>query len=451
LLGAAAIELGLPPLSSLRVLNQASLLLLCVLIYALALQLLGSRVWAAVAALLVGAHPSFAYWATSGLETASYCAACYAGIYASKRVASRWALGPGLALLLAALTRFEGPVVFAAVLAPLALSAIRQRSLSALRVHLPWIALFVLGYLGYFLFRYQYFGHLLSNSAYYKARDVNSRFSLILQFAAQNAALIVLAAFADWRRLGASGATALGMIAVYTAGFYGVKDSVADFHRFFLPVVPALVLLAVSALHRLWPAQNAGRGRGALAGSLFALALAFDLLHPVSGLTNVSAEVRVLDTRIESRALAASLIAEHFPSAFSVAVDDAGVIGFVLENRILDIFGLNDEQFVHRYARRQRSYERSLLAQSPALVVAASSNPNVFRACYSSSYFLIRDRAFGQRYKRFSIVRSPREDYHYFIFVRRDLVVAPLRALPLRRELGLAAMVEDLASRVRNR
>jgi len=96
----------------------------------------------------------------------------------------------------------------------------------------------------------------------------------------------------------------------------------------------------------------------------------------------------------------------------------------VLENPILDIFGLNDERFVHRYARRQRLYERSLLEQNPALVVAASSDPVAFRACYSSSHFLIRDRVFGQRYKRFSVVRSALEDYHYFIFVRRDLALA---------------------------
>jgi len=312
-LGAAAIELGLPPLSSLRLFNQASLLLLCLLIYALTLQVLGSRLWAAAAALLVGAHPSFAYWASSGLETASYCVACYAGIYASQRVASRWAFSPALALLVAALTRFEGPVVFAAVLVPLVLRACKERRLSSLRVHLVWITLFVLGYLAYFLFRYRYFGHLLSNSAYYKVRDVNSGFSLIQQFVAQNAALIALAAFADWRRLGASGAIAASLSAVYAAGFYGVKDSVADFHRF----------LSCRSCRR-WsysrcprcagfgPHRTQGSAVACWQGRCSCSRSGSTCFHPVSGLANVSAEVRVLDTRIESRAAVASTLAEHF-------------------------------------------------------------------------------------------------------------------------------------------
>ena len=82
LFGAAAIQLGLPALSLLRLLNQLCMLVLCVLVYALAFDVLRSRRWATAASVMVGLHAPFAYWSSSGLETALYSMATYAGILA---------------------------------------------------------------------------------------------------------------------------------------------------------------------------------------------------------------------------------------------------------------------------------------------------------------------------------------------------------------------------------
>ena len=72
LLGAAALKLGLPALTTLRVLNQLCVALASVVTYALGLRVLGSRLAASAAAVLVAAHPALAYWGSSGLESASY-------------------------------------------------------------------------------------------------------------------------------------------------------------------------------------------------------------------------------------------------------------------------------------------------------------------------------------------------------------------------------------------
>jgi hypothetical protein len=85
-LGAAAIKLGLPPLGTLRVTGQLSLVLLVLVVYALAFDVLRSRLFAIAAATWVAIHPAFGYWASSGLETGLYTCLAYAGIYATRYV-----------------------------------------------------------------------------------------------------------------------------------------------------------------------------------------------------------------------------------------------------------------------------------------------------------------------------------------------------------------------------
>ena len=73
LLGALALRLGLPALVTLQVVNLIAFLALPAFAYVLCVgQTGGSRAAGTAAALLVGLHPALAYWAWSGLETASY-------------------------------------------------------------------------------------------------------------------------------------------------------------------------------------------------------------------------------------------------------------------------------------------------------------------------------------------------------------------------------------------
>jgi hypothetical protein len=444
LLGAAAIKTGLPPLCSLRLINQACLLVLCLLVYALAFDVLRSRAWAAGCAVLVGLHAPLAYWASSGLETALYTASIYAGILAVRRLSSPRTLWPALWFLAAALSRLEGPTAFCVVAGCIALTALRARSVAPLRPHRLWMTVFVAVYAGYFTWRYHHFGYLLSNSAYFKLVDP-SESHLIEQFARQNAPLLLLAPFADFRKLGTLGLIVVAITVAYVGGYYGVKDSIAYFHRFFLPVVPGLAVLAASALQRLSAPSRGGSLWPVLAVALFAAALGIDVFHPESGLAQVRAEGARLNTRIVSRAQVAALIAERALTRETVAVEDVGVIGFVLPNPIADLFGLNDERYTHVLASKEGAYVRSVMAHAPGFVVVVSWDPDRLKPRYAAGRIAVTTPKFGKHYVVVTVVRSPTERYHYFVFARRDLRRASAkRRLALPGNENPASMVDDL-------
>jgi hypothetical protein len=257
--------------------------------------------------------------------------------------------------------------------------------------------------------------------------------------------LLLLAPFADFRKLGTLGLIAVAMTVVYVGGYYSVRDSIAYFHRFFLPVVPGLALLAASALHRLSFPTRGGSLWPRLAVVLFAIALGIDALHPASGFAQVRAEGERLNTRIVSRAQVASFIAERFAAGKSVAVEDVGVIGFVLPNPIVDLFGLNDERFTHALATKDGEYVRTVMARGPGLVVVVSRSPDQLRPRYAAGRLAVTTPNFFTRYRHVAVMRSAAEQYHYWIFVRRASRHAlTVRYFELRGDASPATMVDEL-------
>ena len=443
LLGALAWKLGLPPLQLLRAVNMFSASLACVLTYALGRQLLGSRLWAAAAALLLSAHAPFWYWAASGLETGVYTAALLGALLAFGSAAPQrtW---PALLFLLAALTRFEGPVVFAACAIAAGVAALRERSWLPLHSHARWAALFLLLYGAYFAFRVLYFGHLLPNSAYYKRADPFDTV-LLQQFVAQCWPLLALAPFAHYARLGRLGHALLALLGFHALGFVGVAPSVAYFHRFFLPVLPALTLLAASALQRIaaarWPATLA---RG-LAGSLLLACLALDASNRDSGLRAVFAAVDALNSRMVARAELATFVAMRIGRRATIAVEDVGVVGYALRNPVIDLLGLNDEQYVHALDKARDSPALRALVREPEVIALVSRRRERFDPLYGPGNLLVRVSSFAREYQRVHIASAPLDRYHVFVFVRRDLEVAPAFPMHFSPEPNLAAALDGLA------
>jgi arabinofuranosyltransferase len=450
LLGAGALTTGLPALTALRILNQASAVALCAIVYLLGLSTLRSRAWALVAALLCAVHAPLAYWASSGLETGLYAALVYGGLLVWLRVGpgSPW---PALPFLLAALTRFEGPVIVAAIGAALLAEATYRRDLTKVKRDLVWVAAFVLVYAGYFGWRLAYFGYPLPNTAYCK-QSADDGLVLIEEFAENCGHLLVLAVFARHRALGTFGLVLVALVAAHIVGFRNVAPSVSYFHRFFLPVVPALALLAASGLQRCW--LTSVRGRPAvfrtIAVALGVAALAAEVLHPKSGWQQTRATLERLNRRIESRSEVAAWIATHVPSTEQVLLGDVGVVGYVLPHSIADLFGLNDERFPHRFKRSRRKYAEQLLHQRPAIVVIVSKSNDALDPHYATERRIVRDAQFSSRYALQTSVRSPVEPYHYWIYARRDLTtkqVAPRMDIDPARSLSV--QVDALSQHVR--
>lgn len=442
-LGALAIRAGLPALTVLRLLNVIGALGLIAATYALAWRLLRSRGWACVAALMVGAHPALAYWSVSGLDTSSYACAVLVAIWAIDSGKRWWAC---TVFLIAALTRFEGPAVVVAVSAPYVGLAVVWGGATALRDHARWLIVWSSLYGGYFAWRYAYFGHLLSNSAYFKAGGSASG-TLVWDFLAENAALLLLVPLARWRGLGAAGIALAAALGLYLAAYYRVLPFVSYMHRFFLPVYAPAVLLAVSALHGLSNAFGRATWSKVLAGGVVALALGWDLSSSTSGLTHAISEATAKRSRMVSRVRVAAFIAESYPASTRVAVGDGGVVGYALLNPLIDTFGLNDERFTHRFGRHRRAYTGFVLTTRPDLVVVVSKDRRRFVPRYKTDEFLVTHRPF-RRYRHVHTIESPVEPYHYFVYAGGWLT-SRITARPVVRESpNLGSLIDEFAQAV---
>jgi hypothetical protein len=446
-LGAAALRAGVSPLLCLRAVNVLASVGLVIVTYALARRMLGARAWAAAAALLVGAHPAFAYWSVSGLETSAYACALLLGVWAvhEQRPLLAW-----LALLAASLTRLEGAAVPVLVAGVQIATALHERRPAALRQPLLWLGAWLLSYGAYFAWRCDYFGYPLSNSAYYKSRGGGA--TLLLDFALHNAALLVLVPFAPYRRLGALGVTLLALLVLYAVGFYGVQPSVSYLHRFFLPVHAAAVLLAVSALHAWWSAaQHSVRRRRACMGGL-ALVLGWDLAVPGGGLATAYYEVAHRGSRMGPRAQVAAFVAERFAPDTAVAMQDVGLVGYLLHNPILDSFGLNDEAFIHELGRDRVRHVRALLGKKPGVIVLSSKIATRLQPIYGTDALIAKDQRFQAAYRlRYAAQSPPRHRYHYLIYARDELETRSIRGpppLPIADRPSLAELIDRLAQRI---
>jgi hypothetical protein len=436
LIGAAALKLGLPALWTLKVINLAAIVALCPVCYALAYRMLSSKLWASAAALLVGLHPPLWYWAASGLETGLYTLAVYWAVLQADgptRSARRWTLLP---LLIAGLTRFEGPVAAAALVAGYVAADVMWPPRERVKGALVWLVPFALLYAAYFSWRLDYFGYLMPNSAYYKA-DIDPKDSgqLFWEFVAENFFLIGLAILPPWRRLGVNGLVLFALVMAYVIGFYSVRPSISYLHRFYLPALPAVAILASATLARL--AELGGRLAVARAAAVALLlwALVGDQLQADNGSIATFDSVLRMNTRMLTRTRVARFVRANFAKDATLAMGDVGAAGYLVPQRLFDTFGLNDESYAHRFARDRNSYLRHLFQRElPEALVVVSRNADRYRARYSNDAFLMREMAHG--YTLVHRELSPVESYHYFVYARpgvklRGARLGPQRVSPL--------------------
>ena len=445
LLGALAIKADLPALQVLRIFNMLSLGAVSLLSYLLSYHMLKSTLWSTFAACLIGFHPAFGFWAASGLETASYTMFALWGLYLSRDESRPITLWTAIPFLLLSATRPEGPIFAVAVLGPAALFALRDRNLKPLMRHLPWFAVYATLFGLYFAMRYAYFGHLFSNSTYYKS-GFNGEDIVVHNFAIQAALPLFLMLFAPYGKLGRLGLTLLSAVAAYLVGFYQVAPSVFQLHRFLLPIVPPVFILAAAALYRF---RGTGKSklRTTVAAALAVGLVLFDLCHPYCGVVKAREKIERLNGRMEIRAEVAATIQNMFPSTYPIAMGDCGAVGFILKNPILDIFGLNSEEFIHKYKRKRKKYVKKLFKKNPAVVVMVSKSRDKFVPLSYSYKRVHKIRDFDDRYKRMFVFDSKWEKFNYFIFVRRDLAagIDPKAKLSLDFRNGVAEAIDRLA------
>jgi hypothetical protein len=325
--------------------------------------------------LLLALSGSFAAWASSGMETPLFTLLLVAAVardLTEREDGHRWPLS-SLALALAAMTRPEGAFVWALVLAHrVADSAGGRRDVRGI---VRWILVFLIPLGAYVTWRYRYYGFLLPNTFYAKVGDSAEQVERGLKyvgkfFVVMGIPLLALPGFllGSRSRLVRLAATITLPYLAYIAAVGG--DYMALF-RFMVPLLPFIALVAPLPVLAL--ARDARRPRAVWATAAIVLivvslvpSLNLERLPrdpPPSGpylrehrpdhwylkMRQVTAYPRLIAERwyVNRFHVLGTWMQRELPAGASVAYYGVGVIGYVCDRSILDMWGLNDAYIAH--------------------------------------------------------------------------------------------------------
>lgn len=334
---------------------------------------------ALIPALMLAVAGPFATWAGGGMETTLFTMLVMAALYA---FAAYWETGRralvvwmALALVAATLTRPEGLMVFCLLMGLsvlLSLGEGRGRALDLLGAGLTFAVPFGI----YFAWRSAYYGFLLPNTFYAKTGGgldqllrgvmLTAQFGQQFVFPLVPWALVALwetgVATARPERAGllltalrrhALVTGACLILVVYTAYIVAVGDDYMAMHRFFVPLLPPLYLVATTALAPLAAPLTSRRSRRPVFAVLVALAAAATAFHSTRFEKHFFAKPaqqhgNYQGVQIERwHAARLSLIGQFFnkyrkASAESLATNAIGAVGYYADMLIYDFHGLVD-------------------------------------------------------------------------------------------------------------
>ena len=370
---AGGMALGADPVPLSRFMGMAASLLLVVLVFAVARNRDAERrtTGGILAAALVTASAAIAGESAQGLETIFFAllitAATLLAVSAHERAASQTTGATTRLLLssvlfaLAALTRPEGLGVFGLVTAGGLLWRLRHGLPLLSRADIGAVALFVVMYLPYWLWRFDYYGYPFPNTFYVKTGGgwghVVRGLGYEWRFLKLNPVLALLTVWAvvgglrQWwraRRRGNSGASpllwlGLCLILGYLAYVVVVGGDFKKTFRFVIPVLPLWAILLDDAISRRgWPrlVRNASVTAWLLLGAIL-----------LNTLFSVPSTVRWSRRRawdLTRRTAVGQYLAEYARSDALLAIHSAGIIPFYSGLPTIDMWGLNDLHIGHR-------------------------------------------------------------------------------------------------------
>lgn len=430
-LASAVLRAGGDPVLAAKALGAACALGSLALTFLLARRVGAGPGWALLGAGILSVSTGMGFWAVSGLETALFALLLTGGVWLL--LDERWASNPltGALLLLAALTRVEGPVLVAAAIAAHFVVRLRegQRAREIAREH-AWLGVLAAGYGAYFLWRWHYYGHLFPSPIYFKrisaAGDVFN--SHTAAFVRSSLPLLLLASAAPWIA-GRRTWIPVAVVAAALASFASAREQVLEdvstmawFDRYFVPVLPCLIAAAMAALHaaaRHLGASAPRRTGLALAGGLL---LVWQLANPTSNPICLLGRSRGYPKAVAARNIpSAEYLQQRFGAPGRVVAGDIGLLSYAFRGTVWDLYGLASYDRTLRHRGALEPYLRELLAREPdaiQLCFSLASDPP--RPCQHAERVLAAQPDFRAHYAPAAeFGRAEFPSAYHVIFVRQ--------------------------------
>nr|MBN2277673.1 hypothetical protein [candidate division Zixibacteria bacterium] len=302
-----------------------------IILYFLSGLIIGNeRLYRGMIALILGSALSFAYWTISGLETAAFSAAMTASLYLYLKRSHL----TGPLLVLATLLRPEGGLLFMIIII---YEMVVNRRLTSLLVGI--LSVYVLSLLPYMFFKIVYYGGVIPNTFYAKTGLSLDKLADGLEYVAKyfwhylGAGVFLLPALYYLKKSSQS-VKSIALISIcYLAYIILIGGDVLKVHRFFVPVMPLIILFMVYGLSLLIRKK-------ALTTGILVLLIIWQTIIPIK---------HVIYYYIYEVGLTSKLkhIADNLKSVdksdFSLAISTIGIVGYELnDHRIIDLLGLTD-------------------------------------------------------------------------------------------------------------
>lgn len=389
-----------------------------------------SRTLACLPSLLMLFHRGQILWTLSGLEMASYqcliLLSVYLFLYSVTNKQKRYLISSAVALVIASLIRFEAPILIPGFMLTLWWLDLNKGSARRFMWHFCYFLLpFLLFYVPYMIWRWQYFGRLFPNTVYCKAF-----MSVVPGFLDMDYLLMVcplmlfsIPLFID--RLDRRFLILLLPSILYLIALIHGEVVVGYFHRLFLPVFVLLLPIFVKGIECLYALLclniSSCRERYYTIGTV--LLLGFFLIPSYVPPTNYQRFVSHQALNMSQRHQIALWLRDHVKEAEVVTVSDCGLIPFLYDGTVIDTYCLNNPDITQKpidfsYARFINDV---LNRQKPDYVILSAVTQQ--DKAYGSPFdeMIIKSSLFHQVYvkvKRF-MVGDMLNGYFYDIYRRR--------------------------------
>lgn len=384
--------------------------------------------------LLLVAYKGFVFWATSGLETPAYMLAVLIALWfffvgSEERKEGRMSrevtglacmVLSGVTVFVAALVRPEGPLIgiCMAVVLLWPHRAVLWR-ISAAKHLFKDKALWGLGlgflvpYVIYATWHWQYFGKLFPNTLYCKLDYHGNPWTLLADFA-DLAFWTLPFVLIGLRKFGSKQAVLLLFIAAMCVASFGIDPIIGHYNRHLMTAYLLLLILTAYGFRQVFVIFSAWRPILPVVVVMFSVAITWGVVGLELNL-GISREAGNYKQRMEARALVADYVASRTDEQDWVAVGDCGIIPYRLEANVLDLYCLNSLAYVSEpIAKDRRKFAAYVLEQQPKVIMLTSKKQSEFRSRTQIGTYLHSNPLFDELYALDKVIGH--RSFNYWIY-----------------------------------